>query len=54
MKLYAIVSAATHPLATVAGVMGVTPETIWRWAKAYGKAELATLYPNIAIQLFVA
>ena len=46
MKLQAIVSAAKHPLATVADIVGVSPETIWRWAKAYGKEGLAGLYPK--------
>ena len=46
MKLQAIASAAKHPLATVADVAGVSPETIWRWAKAYGKEGLAGLCPK--------
>jgi transposase len=45
-KLQAIVAAASFPLETVAQVMGVAAETIWRWAKAYQKHGLEALYPK--------
>jgi len=45
-KLQAIVAAASLPVQTVAQVMGVAAETIWRWAKAYQKNGLEGLYPK--------
>ena len=45
-KLQAIVAAAAFPIETVAQVMGVAAETIWRWAKAYKKSGLEGLYPK--------
>ena len=45
-KLQAIVAAASFPIETVAQVMGVAAETIWRWAKAYKKDGLEGLYPK--------
>ena len=45
-KLQAIIAATSFPLETVAQVMGVAAESIWRWAKAYKKDGLAGLYPQ--------
>jgi len=45
-KLQAIVAAASFPIETVAQVMGVAAETIWRWAKVYQKSGLEGLYPK--------
>ena len=45
-KLRAIVAATKVPTATVAEVLGVAVETIWRWAKAYEKFGLEGLYPK--------
>ena len=45
-KLQAIVAAASFPIETVAQVMGVAAESIWRWAKAYKKNGLEGLYPQ--------
>jgi transposase len=45
-KLQAIVAAASFPIDTVAQVMGIAAETIWRWAKAYQKNGLEGLYPS--------
>ena len=46
LKLQAIISAAIHPVGTVAEILGVTAETIWRWATTYKKEGLAGLYPK--------
>jgi transposase len=43
-KLQAIVAASKLPIATVAEVVGVAAETIWRWAKAYGREGVEGLY----------
>jgi transposase len=45
-KLRAIIAASKHPVATVAEVLGVASETIWRWAKVYEKEGLPGLYPR--------
>lgn len=45
-KLRAIVAASRFPISTVASVLGVASETIWRWAKAYEKDGLEGLYPK--------
>jgi transposase len=45
-KLRAIIAASNLPTATVAEVLGVVVETIWRWAKAYEKDGLEGLYPK--------
>jgi transposase len=45
-KLRAIVSASSHPTAIIAEVLGVSVETIWRWAKAYEKNGVEGLYPK--------
>ena len=45
-KLQAIVAATSFPIETVAQVMGVAAESIWRWAKAYKKDGLPGLYPQ--------
>jgi transposase len=45
-KLRAIVAASKFPVATVAEVLDVAAETIWRWAKAYEKDGLEGLYPK--------
>ena len=45
-KLQAIVATVSWPIETVAQVMGVAAETIWRWAKAYRKEGLEGLYPK--------
>jgi len=46
LKLRAIISATKHPLGVVAEILGVTAETIWRWATAYRRDGLAGLYPK--------
>lgn len=46
-KLRAIVAASKFPTSTVASVLGVATETIWRWAKAYEKDGIEGLYPKI-------
>ena len=46
LKLKAIAAAAKHPVACVAEVMGVAPETVWRWAAAYGEGGPAALCPK--------
>lgn len=43
-KLRAIVAASRLPIATVAEVLGVAAETIWRWAKAYDRHGVEGLY----------
>jgi len=43
VKLRAIASAARHPVSTVADVLGFAPETIWRWATAYGEGGVEAL-----------
>lgn len=45
-KLQAIVVAASLPVETVAQVMGIAAETIWRWAKAYQINGVEGLYPK--------
>lgn len=45
-KLRAIVAASRLPTETVADVLGVATETIWRWAKAYEHGGLEGLYPK--------
>ena len=45
-KLQAIVAASSFPIETVAKVMGVAAETIWRWAKSYKKHGVSGLYPK--------
>jgi len=45
-KLRAIIAASRLPATTVAAVLGVATETIWRWAKAYEKDGLEGLYPK--------
>jgi len=45
-KLRAILSAAKHPVATVAEITGVTPQTLCRWVASYRKEGLAGLYPK--------
>ena len=45
-KLRAIVAASRLPVATVAEVLCVATETVWRWAKAYEKEGLEGLYPK--------
>ena len=45
-KLQSIVAAASWPIETVAQIMGVAAESIWRWAKAYQKEGLEGLYPK--------
>ena len=44
-KLQAIVAATSFPIETVAQIIGVAAESIWRWAKAYQKYGLKGLYP---------
>jgi transposase len=46
LKLHAIIAAAKHPVGTVAEVLGVATETVWRWATAYRKNGLEALYPK--------
>jgi transposase len=45
-KLRAIVTASKIPIATVAEVLGVASETIWRWAKVYEKDGVGGLVPK--------
>jgi len=45
-KLQAIVAATSFPIETVAQVIGVAAESIWRWAKAYQKNGLEGLHPQ--------
>ena len=45
-KLRAIIAVSKNPISTVAEVIGVANETIWRWAKAYEKDGLEGLYPK--------
>ena len=45
-KLQAIVAATAFPMETVAQVMGIAAETIWRWARAYKNSGLEGLYPK--------
>jgi transposase len=45
-KLHAIISATKYPVGTVAVILGVAAETIWRWATAYKKYGLDGLYPK--------
>ena len=45
-KLRAIIAVSKSPISTVAEVVGVANETIWRWAKAYEKEGLEGLYPK--------
>ena len=45
-KLQAIVAASSFPVETVAQVMGVSAETIWRWAKTYQQQGHEGLYPK--------
>jgi transposase len=45
-KLRAIVATANYPADSVAEILGVAAETIWRWAKAYQKNGLDGLYPS--------
>ena len=45
-KLRAIVAASRLPTETVADVLGVAAETIWRWAKAYENDGVEGLYPK--------
>jgi len=37
LKLHAIAAASRRPVAVVADLHGVAPETVWRWATAYAK-----------------
>jgi transposase len=46
VKLKAIAAAAERPVATVADVLGVTPETVWRWATAFGREGVGGLRPR--------
>ena len=45
-KLQAIIAATKYPVASVAEIVGVASETIWRWASAYQKDGLKGLYPK--------
>ena len=45
-KLRALIAGSRLPAATVAEVLGVATETIWRWAKAYERDGLEGLYPK--------
>ena len=45
-KLQAIVAASSFPIETVAQVIGVAAESVWRWAKAYQKNGLEGLHPK--------
>ena len=43
-KLQAIIGMAKFSVETVAEIMGVTPQTIWRWASIYRKHGIEGLY----------
>jgi transposase len=43
LKLRAIIAAVRYPVGTVAEILNVTAETIWRWAKLYQKYGLEGL-----------
>ena len=45
-KLRAIIASTDNPTSLVASIMGVSSETIWRWAKAYEKEGVGGLYPK--------
>jgi len=45
-KLKAIVAASKHSIETVAEVLDVAAETVWRWAKTYTTEGLEGLYPK--------
>jgi transposase len=45
-KLRAIVAVAKFPVQTVALILGVAVETLWRWVKAYQKEGVEGLYPK--------
>ena len=44
IKLRAIIAASKYPTSTVAEILGVAAETIWRWATAYRKHGISSLY----------
>jgi len=46
LKLQAVISATKYPVGSVAEILGVASETIWRWATAYKKNGLHGLYPK--------
>ena len=45
-KLQAVIAAAAHPVAAVAGVMGVAKQTVLRWAKEYRDGGVEALRPK--------
>lgn len=45
-KLQAVILSGSLPLSTVAQGMGVAPQTVWRWVKAYGENGMAGLLPK--------
>ena len=45
-KLQAILAATKYPVSSVADIIGVASETIWRWAVAYDKNGMEGLYPK--------
>jgi transposase len=46
VKLQAIVSMAKYPVELVAEIIGVTAQTLWRWASAYRKHGVEGLCPK--------
>lgn len=46
VKLKAIVAVAKHKAELVADIMGVAPQTIWRWVKSYKADGVEGLYPK--------
>jgi len=46
LKLQAIIAMTKHPVETVAEIMGVTAQSIWRWAAVYKENGVEGLYPK--------
>jgi len=45
-KLQAILAATKYPVSSVADILGIAAETIWRWAVAYNENGIEGLYPK--------
>jgi len=46
LKLQAIIAASKYPVGSVAEILGLAAETIWRWAVAYRNDGVEGLYPK--------
>ena len=46
LKLQAIIAATKYSISSVAEILGVSPETIWRWATAYRENGMDGLHPK--------